>query len=95
MTGSWPDAARTMWAEFDASREHRTVRAAKAHLLLARQLAEMVPHLLDEISKRDVLLTRVRQLAGTTGGLYDRDPRDLVPVADILAVLDVKEDPDA
>lgn len=90
MTESWPDAARAAWAEFDANRNHATVREAKAHLAQARQLAEMVPRLLDEISRRDMVLTRVRALLGTDCGMYDLPDDHLVPVSTSRAALDAE-----
>lgn len=86
---SWPDVARE---QYDAYLRLLAADVVSEHLAnaRARDLTVLVPLLLGEISKRNVLLTAVRQLCGTPDGLYDRDPAELVSVADILAALDGK-----
>lgn len=86
MTRSWPDVARATWAEYQQllARPHVPEIAAGVR---ERKLAGMVPHLLDEISKRDVLLTAVRRLTATGDGLYDRDAAEVVLVGQIRRAL--------
>lgn len=86
MTRSWPDVARATWAEYQqllaGARVPEIAAAARE-----RKLAGMVPHLLDEISKRDVLLTAVRRLTATGDGLYDRKSEETVTVAQLREAL--------
>lgn len=86
MSDEWPDIARRVHADYEQGLRHG---AAKGLLSLwEARLAHMVPHLLAEISGRDVVLTRVRSLIGTGCGLYDLEDDHMVPVSAIRRALD-------
>lgn len=87
MNESLPDAARAVWREYEQLLSRPVVPQIAAGVR-ERKLAEMVPGLLDEISRRDMLLTRVRSLTGTECGLYDLPDDYTVPVYVIRAALD-------
>jgi hypothetical protein len=86
VTQSLPDRARTLWAEFERLQDQPLVPERPAELQ-AWTLAGLVPHLLDEISGRDVLLTAVRRLTASPDGLYDLPDDVLVPVGRIREAL--------
>jgi hypothetical protein len=79
-----------MWANYQRLRAQRPADPTAIGVQQAC-LAETAPHLLDEISKRDMVLTRVRQLIAGADGLYDLDPDAVVPVSAIRDALDPKE----
>lgn len=89
---AWPDIARSMWDEYRQYTDPcQPVVPANGAATRERALVGVVPHLLDEISRRDMVLTRVRRLTATRDGLYDLPPDTPVPVSAVRAALDEKE----
>lgn len=87
MTESVPDVARDEYAAYRQLLDAGTA-STFAVGVRAQLLANMVPRLLDEISRRDMLLTRVRALTGTECGLFDLPDDHPIPVGVLRAALD-------
>lgn len=82
----WPDVARSWWTKY----QQFLSTPFPSDLELRRrerELVELVPRLLAEISKRDALLTAVRRLTATEDCLYERDPAEVVVVGQIRKAL--------